>query len=96
MAKKVSADADVAYLQADHPGATDGAGFYEVTKDNTHKAEYDDDGNSISVTFTNSEVKFGKRLEWVKNTPDKPGKPANADNNEGHYVYADSVKEGDE
>lgn len=87
MAKKVSSDTPVAWLNADHDSAKDGAGYYEVLKDNEHEMQPVREGAKKKIAvFTNTEVKYGKKVVWVKNKADEEGKP-NPKNNEGHFVY---------
>lgn len=76
--KKVNESQALAWLNGDHPEASDGPGFYELNADN------DDD---------HTNAKFGKKLAWVKSKADKEGEPADPENNKGYYVYADSVDE---
>lgn len=59
----------VAWLSADNPSASDGAGYYLVLSDdpNDHQA-----------------ATFGAKVIWVKNVPDNPGDNC-AENNEGHW-----------
>lgn len=93
MTKAVGKNASVAWLQGDHPEAKDGEGYYEVLQDNENDQELDGDGNSANVNFTNTKVKFGERLLWEKNNPEKAGEPNDPNNNEGRFVYASSVSD---
>ena len=86
--KRVPKDANVAYVH-EAPGkgwpgkiSWDGPGFYEVlTEDSDDHTQAD----------------FGKKLEFRLDTPNKKGEVPDPNNNSGHFVYADSVKdEGDE
>jgi hypothetical protein len=91
MAKAVGKNAAVAYLPDGHPEASAGPGVYEVLQDNEHEAELDENGDSVNVKITNTDVKYGEKLAWQKLNPDPEGEPANPENNEGKWVYASSV-----
>lgn len=84
MARKVKAGTAVAYWpdkpSDDWPGGISwkGPGFYEVISE--------DDSD-------HTQAKFGQKLEFRLDKPNEAGQPADPENNEGHFVYADSVDE---
>jgi len=74
MAKKVPTGTAVAYLGSEHPGTG------ELDGPGFYEIKNDDHG----------EPEFGKRVEWVKNSPEKEGEAPDQENNEGHWVYAEA------
>lgn len=90
MPRKVKEGTAVAWLGKDHPEASSGEGFYEIVKDNEHELN-----ENKHPVFTNTEVEYGRKLDWVKTNPDPEGEPANAENNEGHFVYAQTKAEAE-
>lgn len=85
--KRVAKSVSVAYLH-EQPGENwtgkvkwDGPGYYEVLTD---------DNND------HTQASFGKRLEFRLDKQNEPGEVPDPENNEGHFVYADSVDEGNE
>lgn len=93
MARTLSKNSSVAWLPEGHPDASAGPGYYEVLKDNENDQELNENGDSINVTLTNTEVEYGERLVWQKNNPDPEGEPADPENNEGKFVYASSLSD---
>lgn len=82
-AKRVPKDTNIAYMH-EQPGKDwsgkikwDGPGFYEVLSD-------DNDDHT--------QANFGKKLEFRLNRENPEGQPPDPENNEGHFVYADSVE----
>lgn len=90
--KRLAKNSGVVWMNADHPHAdkNGGPGWYEVLQDAEH--EEVDFGNRKATILTNPVAKFGKKLEWRKDKPDPEGQPANSENNEGYFIYADSVE----
>lgn len=84
--KRVAASTPVAYVATDPgkewPGKIkwDGPGFYEVLTD-----DKDD----------HTQADFGKKVVFQLDRPNKKRETPDPQNNEGHFVYADSVNDGE-
>jgi hypothetical protein len=83
-AKRVTKDTPVAYFH-EQPGEEwpgeikwEGPGFYEVLAEDKND---------------HTQANFGKKLEFRLNKQNTPGETPDPENNEGHFVYADSITE---